>query len=65
MTPKEQADYLFTKFYLICQEYTEECQCSIQAIQCALVHVEEMKKYNKSRFDEKFWNQVETELHKL
>lgn len=41
MTPKEKAQELFDKYYLICQEFTEEIQCSIQAKQCALVAVYE------------------------
>ena len=36
MTPKEKAKELFDKFYIVCQEYTEEIQCSIQAKKCAL-----------------------------
>jgi len=37
MIPKEYAKQLFDKFYLICHEYTEEIQCSLQAKQCALL----------------------------
>jgi hypothetical protein len=39
-TPQEKAKELFDKFYIVCQEYTEEIQCSIQAKQCALIAVE-------------------------
>ena len=41
MTPKKKAQELFDKYYLICQEFTEEIQCSIQAKQCALVAVDD------------------------
>jgi hypothetical protein len=42
MTPKEKAKELFDKYYIVCQEYTEEIQCSIQAKQCALIAVDEI-----------------------
>jgi hypothetical protein len=41
MTPKEKAEELFDKYYIICQEFTEEIQCSIQAKKCALISVDE------------------------
>lgn len=41
MTPKEKAQELFDNYYIICQEYTEEIQCSIQAKQCALIAIDE------------------------
>ena len=44
MTPKEKAKELLDKYYIICQEFTEEIQCSIQAKQCALITVDEMLK---------------------
>jgi hypothetical protein len=40
MTAKEKAEELFDKYYIVCQEYTEEIQCSIQAKQCALIAVD-------------------------
>jgi hypothetical protein len=43
MTAKEKAQELFDKYYLICQEFTEEIQCSIQAKQCALIAVDEIQ----------------------
>jgi hypothetical protein len=45
-TPKEKAEELFDKFYIICQEYTEEIQCSVQAKQCALIAVDELIQQN-------------------
>ena len=42
MTPKEKAKELFDKYYIVCQEFTEEIQCSIQAKQCALIAVNEI-----------------------
>lgn len=48
MTAKEKAQELFDKYYILCQEFTEEIQCSIQAKECVLVAVEEMQKqFNK------------------
>jgi len=44
MTPKEKAQELFDKYYIVCQEFTEEIQCSIQAKQCALIAVDEIMK---------------------
>lgn len=41
MTPKKKAQELFDKYYLICQEFTEEIECSIQAKQCALIAVDD------------------------
>jgi hypothetical protein len=40
MTAKEKAKELFDKYYIVCQEYTEEIQCSIQAKKCALIAVD-------------------------
>jgi uncharacterized protein YhfF len=42
MTAKEKAKEFFDKYYIVCQEYTEEIQCSIQAKQCALIAVDEI-----------------------
>jgi hypothetical protein len=40
MKAKEKAKELFDKYYIVCQEYTEEIQCSIQAKECALIAVD-------------------------
>jgi hypothetical protein len=42
MIAKEKAKELFDKYYIVCQEYTEEIQCSIQAKECALIAVDEI-----------------------
>jgi hypothetical protein len=42
MTPKDKAKELFDKYYIVCQEFTEEIQCSIQANQCVLIAVNEI-----------------------
>lgn len=44
MSEKEKAKELFDKYFVICQEFTEEIQCSIQAKQCALIAVDEIIK---------------------
>ena len=44
MEPKDKAKELLDKYYIICQEFTEEIQCSIQAKQCAFILVDEMLK---------------------
>jgi hypothetical protein len=62
MSPKEKAQELFGKHYIICQEYTEEIQCSIQAKQCALILVDEVLKIT-ARDD--YWRNVKQELKKL
>lgn len=40
-TAKEEAKIIFDKFYLICQEYIEEPQCSIQVKKIAIMEVDE------------------------
>lgn len=64
MTPKEKAQELFDTYYLICQEFTEEIQCSIQAKQCALVAVNEILMCCIGSHEE-YWQQVEHEIEKL
>jgi hypothetical protein len=68
MTPKEKAEELFGKHYIVCQEYTEEIQCSIQAKQCALIAVDEILK-NDTIFlyvhHLDFWKEVKQEIEKL
>jgi hypothetical protein len=73
MTPQEKAKELFDKYYIICQEYTEEIQCSIQAKQCALIAVDMVieccRQYDE--LNETFvtqinhWQEVKQELDKL
>jgi hypothetical protein len=62
MSPQEKAKELFGKHYIICQEYTEEIQCSIQAKQCAIILVDEVLKIT-ARDD--YWRNVKQELKKL
>jgi hypothetical protein len=66
MTPKEKAQELFDKYYIICQEFTQEIQCSIQAKQCALIAVDEIVKKQISGVEFfYYWDQVKYELEKL
>jgi nucleoside-triphosphatase THEP1 len=72
MTPKEKAQELFDKYYIVCQEFTEEIQCSIQAKQCALITVDEVMNadwYIPTFEDNKkwtsYWKEVEQEIEKL
>jgi len=67
MTPKEKTKELFDKYYVICQEFTEEIQCSIQAKQCALIAVDEILDLSIGHFDDlhpfvNFWQQVKQEI---
>lgn len=69
MEPKEKAKELLDKYFIICQEFTEEIQCSIQAKQCALIAVDEIIEalkinswQNSSVID--FYNKVLTEINK-
>jgi hypothetical protein len=62
MSPQEKAKELFGKHYIICQEYTEEIQCSIQAKQCAMVLVDEVLKIT-ARDD--YWRNVKHEIEKI
>jgi hypothetical protein len=81
MKPKEKAKELIDKYYIICQEFTEEIQCSIQAKQCALIAVDEVIKVCPY-FDEKkrdtedqfsafdfqfvsYWQEVKHEINQL
>jgi hypothetical protein len=69
-SPKEKATELLSKFYMICQEFTEEIQCSIQAQQCALIAVQYIITSNPhsnpfntdvhSTMD--YWEQVKAEI---
>jgi nucleoside-triphosphatase THEP1 len=71
MTSKEKAKELFGKHYIVCQEYTEEIQCSIQAKQCALIAVDEILEMDLPIFEEDsdefydYWEQVKQEIKKL
>ena len=69
MTPKEKADEIYSKCYIICQEYTEEIQCSIQAKQCALIAVDLLMEEAYRQHDYEgfmaYWKEVKQELHNL
>ena len=70
MTPKEKAKELFDKYFVICQEFTEEIQCSIQAKQCALVTVDEIinskHAWNKTKsVFVNYWQEVKQEIINL
>jgi hypothetical protein len=74
MTPKEKAKELLDKYYIICQEFTEEIQCSIQAKQCALIAVDELiistcvssrVKSDFINYDRQYWQEVKQEIEKL
>ena len=71
MTPKEKAKKFFDKYYIVCQEYTEEIQCSIQAKECALIAVDEVLeiiKYHGTDIGKHsllFWQEVKQEIEKL
>lgn len=53
-TPKEKAIELRDEYYMVCQEFTEEIQCSIQATHCALIAVRKIIESRKedSSFDD-------------
>jgi hypothetical protein len=71
MTPQEKAKEMLSKFYIICQEFTEEIQCSIQAQQCALIAVDEVLSIKKEIWDDfhreyfEYWQKVKAEIEKL
>jgi hypothetical protein len=71
MSPQEKAKELFGKHYIICQEYTEEIQCSIQAKQCAMASVDEMIEQQQMQFENmlwscvEYWKEVKQEIEKL
>lgn len=63
MTPKEKAKELVDNYYIVCQEFTEEIQCSIQAKQCALIAVHEIISL-VGRYSN-YWYEVKEEIYKL
>jgi hypothetical protein len=71
MTPKEKAQEIFDKYYIVCQEFTEEIQCSIQAKQCALIAVDELinQCWSYREIDLglalEYWEEVKQEIEKL
>lgn len=72
MTAKKKAIELFDKYYIVCQEFTEEIQCSIQAKQCALIAVEQVRFFHESLFYategslfDDYLNKVKDEINKL
>jgi hypothetical protein len=70
MTPKEKAKELVDKYYIVCQEFTQEIQCSIQAKQCALIAVDELiKSWDKDLYENcgasEYWQEVKNKLKKL
>jgi hypothetical protein len=69
MNPQEKAKELFDKCYIVCQEFTEEIQCSLQAKQCALIAVDEILEilYNSeiSIQELNYWKEVKHEIEKL
>lgn len=73
MNPQEKAKELVDNYYIICQEYTEELQCSIQAKQCALNTVDEIIKSQKccdecqmeGSIEMAYWHEVKHEIKKL
>ena len=70
LSAKEKAQELYDKYYIVCQEFTEEIQCSIQAKQCALVAVDEVLEMDLPILEEDvdefydYWEQVKHELNK-
>ena len=70
MSPKEKAEELFGRYYIICQEYTEEIQCSIQTKQCALIAADETLRalhFNVwTNVEEiKYWKEVKQHIEQL
>jgi hypothetical protein len=72
MKPKEKAKELFYKYYIVCQEYTEEIQCSIQAKECALIAVDLRLNgdfiFNSIEYgidSLEYWQEVKQELQNL
>ena len=72
MTAKEKAQELFDKYYILCQEFTEEIQCSIQAKECALIAVEQVRFFHESLFYanegslfDDYLNKVKHEINQL
>ena len=70
LPPKEKAQELYDKYYIVCQEFTEEIQCSIQAKQCAKIAVDEIIEaidwhyYETPNNEIEYWQEVKHELNK-
>ena len=65
MTPKEKAEEIFNDYYIICQEYTEEIQCSLQAKQCALKEIDNHIRYSFFPVMKSYFQEVKQEINKL
>lgn len=74
ITPKQQAKIIYSEYYVICMEFTEEIQTSLQAKKCALNCVNRIIMSNpfSNPFSNievtstmKFWMDVRTELLKI
>lgn len=67
MNPESKAKELYDKYFIICQEYTEEIQCGLQAKQCAITAVNEILELLafSSTQSSKYWMDVKKELEKL
>lgn len=75
MTAVEKAQELFDKYYILCQEFTEEIQCSIQAKECALIAVDDIlnnfgtltegKQHYAAYSTIKFYKEVKQEINQL
>jgi hypothetical protein len=65
MEPKDKAKELLDKYYIICQEFTEEIQCSIQAKRCALIAVDELLTLITYQPSIDYYLEVKQEIEKL
>ena len=70
LPPVEKAQELYDKYYIVCQEFTEEIQCSIQAKLCAKIAIDEIIEaidwhyYETPNNEIEYWQEVEHELNK-
>lgn len=68
MNAKGRAKELVDRYYILCQEFTEEIQCSIQAKQCALIAVDEILEMDLPIHEEDadkfydYWGEVKKEI---
>jgi hypothetical protein len=72
MTAYQKAKQIYDEYFIICQEFTEEIQCGLQAKKCAINHVSAIifehanilpLKCNFERIV--FWDDVKKEIEKI
>ena len=65
MTPKEKAKELVDKYYHLFSVKLENTIADYEAIECALIAVDEIYSNNTDEYKNDFWIEVKNEINKL